>query len=37
MNVNCKILTNGVEVRKRWEENFEQVLTVEDVNEENIM
>ena len=32
-DMNCQILRDGVEVRKRWAEYFEQVLNVEDVRE----
>ena len=35
-NVNCQILHDGVEVRRRWAEYFEQVLNVADVREANI-
>ena len=35
-NVNGKILRDGVEVRRRWAEYFEQVLNVTDVREANI-
>ena len=35
-NVNCQILRDGVEVRRRWAEYFEQVLNVADVREANI-
>ena len=35
-DVNCQILRDGVEVRKRWAEYFEQVLNVADVRESNI-
>ena len=35
-DVNGKILRDGVEVRRRWEEYFEQVLNVENVREANI-
>ena len=34
--VNGQILREGVEVRRRWAEYFEQVLNVEDVREANI-
>ena len=33
---NGQILLNGVEVRRRWAEYFEQVLNVADVREANI-
>ena len=32
-DVNGQILRDGVEVKRRWEEYFEQVLNVEDVTE----
>ena len=35
-DVNGQISRNGVEVRRRWAEYFEQVLNVEDVREANI-
>ena len=35
-DVNGQILRNGVEVRRRWAEYFEQVLNVADVSEANI-
>ena len=35
-DVNGKILRDGVEVRRRWPEYFEQVLNVADVREANI-
>ena len=35
-DVNGQILLDGVEVRKRWAEYFEQVLNVADVREANI-
>ena len=35
-DVNGQILRDGVEVRIRWAENFEQVLNVADVRETNI-
>ena len=35
-DVNCQILRDGVEVRRRWVEYFEQVLNVADVREANI-
>ena len=35
-NVNGQILRDGVEVRRRWAEYFEQVLNVADVRKENI-
>ena len=34
--VNYQILRDGVEVRRRWAECFEQVLNVADVREVNI-
>ena len=34
--VNGQILHDGVEVRRRWAEYFEQVLNVADVREANI-
>ena len=34
--VNFQILQDGVEVRRRWPEYFEEVLNVEDVREANI-
>ena len=34
--VNGQILRDGVEVRRRWAEYFEQVLNVADVREANI-
>ena len=34
--VNGQILPDGVEVRRRWAEYFEQVLNVADVREANI-
>ena len=34
--VNCQILRDSVEVRRRWAEYFEQVLNVADVREANI-
>ena len=34
--VNGKILREGVEVRRRWAEYFEQVLNLEDIREANI-
>ena len=34
--VNSQILRDGVEVRRRWAEYFEQVLNVADVREANI-
>ena len=34
-DVNCQILRDGVEVRRRWAEDFEQVLNVADVREAN--
>ena len=36
-NVNGQILRDGDEVRKRLAEYFEQVLTVEDIREVNII
>ena len=36
-DVNGQILRDGVEVRRRWAEYFEQVLNVADVREANIM
>ena len=35
-DVNGQILRDGVEVRRRWAECFEQVLNVADVREANI-
>ena len=35
-DVNSQILRDGVEVRRRWAEYFEQVLNVADVRESNI-
>ena len=35
-DVNGQILRDGVEVRRRWAEYFEQVLAVADVWEANI-
>ena len=35
-DVNDQILRDGVEVRRRWAEHFEQVLNVADVREANI-
>ena len=35
-DVSGQILRNGVEVRRRWAEYFEQVLNVADVREANI-
>ena len=35
-DVTGQILRDGVEVRRRWAEYFEQVLNVADVNEANI-
>ena len=35
-DVNGQILRDGVEVRRRWDEYFEQVLNVADVREANI-
>ena len=34
-DVNGQILRDGVEVRSRWEEYFDQVLNVADVREAN--
>ena len=34
--MNCQILWDGVEVRRRWAEYYEQVLNVADVREANI-
>ena len=34
-NVNCQILRDGVEVRKRWAEYLEHILNLEDVREAN--
>ena len=36
MDVNGQILRDGVEVRRRWAQYFEQVLNVADVREANI-
>ena len=36
MDVNSQILRDGVEVRRKWAEYFEQVLYVADVREANI-
>ena len=36
-DVNGQILRDGVEVRRRWAEYFEQVLNVADVREANII
>ena len=36
-DVNSQILRDGVEVRRRWPEYFEQVLNVVDVREANII
>ena len=36
MDVNGQILRDGVEVRRRWAEYFEQVLNVAEVREANI-
>ena len=33
-DVNGQILHNGIEVRRRWAEYFEEVLNVADVREE---
>ena len=35
-DVNGQILCDGVEVRRRWAEYFEQVLNVADIKEANI-
>ena len=35
-DVNGQILHDGVELRRRWAEYFEQVLNVADVREANI-
>ena len=35
-DVNCQILRDDVEIRRRLVEYFEQVLNVEDVSEANI-
>ena len=35
-DVSCQILRDGVEVRRRWAQYFEQVLNVADVREANI-
>ena len=35
-DINCQILHDGVDVRRRWAEYFEQVLNVADVTETNI-
>ena len=35
-DVNGQILRDGVEVRRRWAQYFEQVLNVADVREANI-
>ena len=35
-DVNGQILSDGVAVRRRWAEYFEQVLNVADVREANI-
>ena len=35
-DVSGQILRDGVEVRRRWAEYFEQVLNVADVREANI-
>ena len=35
-DVHGQILRDGVEVKRRWAENFEQVLNVADVRVENI-
>ena len=36
MDVNGQILPEGMDVRRRWAEYFEQVLNVADVREANI-
>ena len=36
-DVNGQILRDGVEVRRKWAEYFEQLLNVEDVREANII
>ena len=35
-DVSGQILRNGIEVRRRWAQYFEQVLNVADVREANI-
>ena len=35
-DANGQILTDGVEVRRRWAEYFEQILNLENVREANI-
>ena len=35
-DINGQILRDGVEVRRRWSEYFQQVLNVADVREPNI-
>ena len=35
-DVNGQILRDGVEVRRRWADYFEQVMNVADVREANI-
>ena len=35
-DVNGQIVSDGVEVRRRWAEYFEQVLNVADLREANI-
>ena len=35
-DVNGQLLRDGVEMRRRWAEYFEQVLNVADVRETNI-
>ena len=35
-DVNGQLLCDGVEVRRRWVEYFEQVLNVADVSETNV-
>ena len=36
MDVNGQILSDGVEVRRRWAEYFEEVLNVADLSQSNI-
>ena len=36
-DVNGQILRDGVELRRRWAEYFEQVLNVADVREANVV
>ena len=36
MDVNFQIFRDGVEVRRRWAEYFEQILNVADVRAANI-